>query len=968
MGKKPNPSKNDDTKAKKKKNKGRSGPEAMRMKTKAPKPNPFETIWSRRKFDILGKKRKGEERRLGLARSIAIDKRKKTLLKDYEQSGKASVFVDKRIGEQNEGLGEFDKAILRSQREMQLKMSKKSKYNLSDGEEDELEIEGLGSFPERDDFEDDVPFEDYDDREATETEITNHLFCTERSAILKQLKANGSQHIMETGLVEGEENRQRSKKEVMEEIISKSKYFKVAQKAKDKEENVHLLEQLDKDFTSLVHSKALISLTQPNKMNALKALVNMSILSENATKDEVSSSQNNVSFQQEKPDAYDKLVNEMVLDMRARPSDRTKTPEEIAQEEKERLEELEEERQKRMLATDDSGDEDGDAFQDDNVSKRLRSVSGDDLGDSFAHDEGPSTKLGWIDEVLKREKANDVGSEGETSSENSESGEDDGDEEGTDDGTNEDNEEYESTQSLKDWEQSDDENIDADSEEEEEEGGEEDNGGVDIEIKPEGQKKELEIKKRQTVDEETKAKKPSTQRGELPFTIEAPKSLEELSLLLENRPDDQVVEAIKRIRTFNSITVAAENRKKMQVFYGVLLQYFSVSANKKPLNFKLLNLLVKPLMEMSAEIPYFAAICARQRLLRTRTQFCEDVKMSALKVSVAESFLYLWAGSLLCREKLLPFSEDTISLEALYDGKLEEIGKGSRCGKHQMITKQSRKFCPEAIMFLRTLLMAAMDKKPGPCSESQLYHLMELKVLRPLLRIRGCVNEIRPLDFLSLMALPEDCSYFNSDNFRASMLVAVVETLRGFVNVYEGLNSFPEMFLPIAKLLVELATADHMPVALQDKIRDVAQLIEKKADEYHMLRRPLQMRKQKPVPIKLLNPKFEENFVKGRDYDPDRERAEQRKIRKLVKREAKGAARELRKDNYFLSEVKASDKVRLEEERAEKYGKARAFLQEQEHAFKSGQLGKGRKRRRYSQLQTFRKLLPSVVHLSLDGT
>ncbi|KAK3039797.1 hypothetical protein RJ639_027110 [Escallonia herrerae] len=210
-----------------------------------------------------------------------------------------------------------------------------------------------------------------------------------------------------------------------------------------------------------------------------------------------------------------------------------------------------------------------------------------------------------------------------------------------------------------------------------------------------------------------------------------------------------------------------------------------------------------------------------------------------------------------------------------YDGKLEEIGKGSRCGKHQMITKQSRKFCPEAIMFLRTLLMAAMDKKPGPCSESQVYHLMELKVLRPLLRIRGGVNEISPLDFLLLLGLPEDCSYFNSDNF---------------------------------------------------------------------------------------------SFVKGRDYDPDHERAEQRKIRKLVKREAKGSARELRKDNYFLSEVKASDKVRLEEERAEKYGKARAFLQEQEHAFKSGQLGKGRKRRRYSQLQAFRKLLPSVVHLSLDGT
>ena len=44
---------------------------------------------------------------------------------------------------------------------------------------------------------------------------------------------------------------------------------------------------------------------------------------------------------QEKPDAYDKLVKEMVMDQRARPSDRTKTPEELAQEEKEHLEKLE---------------------------------------------------------------------------------------------------------------------------------------------------------------------------------------------------------------------------------------------------------------------------------------------------------------------------------------------------------------------------------------------------------------------------------------------------------------------------------------------------------------------------------------------------------------------------------------------------------------------------------------------------
>ncbi|KAL6974454.1 hypothetical protein U1Q18_028637 [Sarracenia purpurea var. burkii] len=176
------------------------------------------------------------------------------------------------------------------------------------------------------------------------------------------------------------------------------------------------------------------------------------------------------------------------------------------------------------------------------------------------------------------------------------------------------------------------------------------------------------------------------------------------------------------------------------------------------------------------------------------------------------------------------------------------------------------------------------------------------------------------------------------------MLASIIEILRGFAIAYEGFSSFPELFLPITRFLPELAVQEHMPNSLQDKIKDVYQIIEKKAHELRVLHRPLQMRKQKPVPIKLLN-KFE-NYVKGRDYDPDCERAEMRKMKKLIKREAKGAARELRKDNYFLFEVKEKDKALLEKERAEKYGKAKAFLQEQEHAFKSGQLGKSRKRKR----------------------
>ncbi|CAA3019360.1 nucleolar 14, partial [Olea europaea subsp. europaea] len=266
------------------------------------------------------------------------------------------------------------------------------------------------------------------------------------------------------------------------------------------------------------------------------------------------------------------------------------------------------------------------------------------------------------------------------------------------------------------------------------------------------------------------------------------------------------------------------------------------------------------------------------------------------------------------------------------------------CSMVLSISRQSQKFCPEAIMFIQTLLMAALDKKQGSSEDSKLYRLMEIKALRPLLCLRGQVEKINSLDFLMLMDLPDDSPHFISDTFRAGVLFANIETLKGFVKSYEGFKSLPEIFLPISKLLGELLKQDYIPDELQVQIVDVNQLIEKKAQEYHLLRQPLRMRKPKIIRTEI--PKFEENFVKGRDYDPDRERAQRKKLKKLLRQEAKGAARELRKDNYFLLEVKERDKAQLAEERAEKYGQAKAFLQEQEHAFKSGQLGSSKKRRR----------------------
>ncbi|XVF03153.1 hypothetical protein REPUB_Repub04eG0236300 [Reevesia pubescens] len=384
------------------------------------------------------------------------------------------------------------------------------------------------------------------------------------SAILKQLNSHGARNLSEGGLVEREQNKQKTKKEIMEEVNLKSKYFK-AQKARDKEENEQLMEDLDKNFTSLVQSQVLLSLTEPGKMNALKALVNKSIPNEHVKKEELPVTQRAETYKQEQTVSYDKLVNEMILDMRARPSDRTKTPEEIAQEERERLERLEEERQKRMLATDYSSDKDGENVEKDSA-QRPRSISGDDLGDSFALDEDPGSKKGWVDEILERKDADDSENEDDDASEDSETAEDTGEDEGSEE---DDDDEREKTLSLKDWEQSDDDDLGTDLDEDEEEEEHDDAiGDKDVEQRDRFKSNGTELRKDVESVDAKKIKssvKHTSTKPDIPYIIEAPRTLEELSSILENFSNGDVIEIINCIRKSNAIKLAAENWKKMQV-------------------------------------------------------------------------------------------------------------------------------------------------------------------------------------------------------------------------------------------------------------------------------------------------------------------------------------------------------------------------------------------------------------------
>ncbi|MCO5559962.1 hypothetical protein L7F22_013566 [Adiantum nelumboides] len=786
---------------------------------------------------------------------------------------------------------------------------KRSKFTLKDEDEEATLTHGGTALSELDDLQDSISEGD-DEAEQLEEEL------------VKKFHFGG--HFPNGYARAGDnqsEKKPKSKKEVMEEIISKSKFYK-AQKAKEREEDAELKDQLDKDFAALAQAQVLSSLVRSKK-----------------------SSDTNLSNLEGKADGFDKLVKEMGMEMRAHASDRLKTDEEIAEEERAQLEELEEKRRKRMLDEDseDNGLEKTDRGQDSRTTKRRRlELSGDDLGENFTIDDGP--KKGWVDEVLARSEEGpeeDSGSEEEDEALMNEDGTD-GDSADSDAGSEEESEGREF--GKKDaWLESDDDMS----------------GAHGKTLSTSSLNNDKALTAGDLVDAAKNFKPARSSMGELPFVMEAPKSLQEFKCLVDGRPISDLLAIIQRIRTCNSIRLAAENRRKMQVFYGVVLQYFASVAGGRLPSLDRLNALVRPLIEMSSETPYFSAVCAREWIIHMREQFIER-----LKISGVDGLWPSYKSLALFRLWTLTFPPSDFRHVVLTPCTLlmaeyltRSPVKSARdlsvgiflCGLMLSIMRPARRFCSEALSFLYAALTSALPAKIRSSRALAFLgcgsFMLELVSSQSWLRLQSdCsqLSQLEDLEFGNVMAADKDLSFFDSDTYRLSVMSCILKTLEGFSHLYNDISCYPEIFYPFVPVLETLSVSKHFSLAVSASISRLLGQITGNGRKTEKLRQPLRMRLKKSVPIKQFNPKFEENFVRGRNYDPDKERAEGKRLQRLLKQEAKGAARELRKDNYFLQAEKAKEKALAEEQREEKYRKTMAFLQEQESSFKSGQLGKGR--------------------------
>jgi len=249
--------------------------------------------------------------------------------------------------------------------------------------------------------------------------------------------------------------------------------------------------------------------------------------------------------------------------------------------------------------------------------------------------------------------------------------------------------------------------------------------------------------------------------------------------------------------------------------------------------------------------------------------------------------------------------------------------------------KQCKLLVPEAVKFLHSVLKSVRVASEGK-GILDLPPKREKKDSRSgKLTAAGAVQAVMDCDVTT-----RQVETFQTSNFKLSALEHAATALADLCEAYRHLPSLPDLAGPLASTLERLSSnlTKSRPYAKEGKkMTKIHSTIASILRESALAREPLgKTFKESVKPAKQYNPRFEEDYAAGKDYDIDRDRSERKRLRRELKREHRGAVRELRKDNKFLASVKNKEVEERKEDLQRKYNKQFHFLEEQQSDMRSG--------------------------------
>ncbi|EJU06534.1 Nop14-like protein [Dacryopinax primogenitus] len=870
--------------------------------------NPFEVKVTRLKHDVGGRKLKGVTGRPGLTKQVGIETRKKTLLPELDTRNKAGSFVDRRFGENDPGMAPEDRMLERFTRERQ-QASKGALFNL----DDDVELTHYGqSLSMMDDFDD------------TGMKLSDEEGEDDHGRIDAEIVSRG--HF--GGFADDDEDpdappRKKNKAEVMAEVIAKSKEHKHLRHL-ERERDDALRQTLDDEFGDI---RGLLFSNQyaipsgdrdtlPNRASSGSNSIPIGKRTAIPIVQGGAEDGDHIPVQDEESksdDDYDKFVRELAFDKRSKPTNRLKTEEEIAEEEKEKLETAERARLRRMRGEEDDGsDEEG------HKKAKRRVAQADDLDDGLDLGENSLGLDYGLGEGLGQEDEHDSESE---------------------------------------------EDEDEDEDEDDEEQSEEDESAFESDLEGNDSPEDLGVgeTKEQAELSARPAKKTNPIKStskELPFIFPCPETHEEFLEIVDGLDGSQIPVVVHRIRVRYHPSLGVDYKEKLHAFLPVLLDHVLYASSPPTPSYRLVAGLFPHIKALATTYPVIAAEAFISKLTLMQKNLSRGLARGPTspeaktwpgpaELALLRLIGILWSTSDLEHGVVTP----TFLLMGQYLAQcrvrsLADMASGLfLCTLCLQYTELSKRLVPEAVNFLNNALLylCAHDLHtsllpgsfPSPDLNSDIVNAMRLTPNQ----FYG-VKPKRPNLLAALSGEIEDDVQTKVDLVGMAMTLV----LQVAVNL-TALEGFIELFEPTLDILEKL-NQDKYSEGLKKLHSQSVDGLTRMLKVSRQTRHPLHLQAHKPIPIATYIPKFDEGHRWSKRHDPDAERNAAAKLRAQYKEERRGAMRELRKDNRFLASEKA--KRQMEKDRAynERMRKVEGSITEERHEEKLYEKEKMKQKRR----------------------
>jgi nucleolar protein 14 len=695
---------------------------------------------------------------------LTIVQRLQAVLEDQQRRRKVGGVVDKRFGENDPTMALEDKMLERFTREKQLRHKNSSAFDLEDEDEPGL-LTHMGQSLSLDGP---ALVDDFDEDDLKLSDAEAHPSDEERRA----LKRRRSDIEDEDGSEDEEDERPERKKpkqEVMKELIAKSKLHKYErQAAKDDDEDVR--EDLDKGLSNIhellrgVGQKTGAAFgTEVSGMNPDRAAL-MDGTSKNQTEKE-----------------YDLRLRQLAQDKRAKPTEKSKTEEQIAEERARKIQELQAKAQRRMQGAPESSDEEeerGMKAGDDGAEEK------DDFGLGSGIKARPTmAELGVEDEddfIIDEDLVASVSNM--ESDDDSESSEERNPEEEAED----EDEDDEFTEGLLSAEEATRPEFLT---------------GANAPIP------EVELPAENGVN------------GELPYVFDCPQSHDELLEVFEDVNILDIPTAIQRIRALYHPKLSSENKEKLANFAIALIDHVSYLADQEQgINFAVLQSVIRHIHSFAKKYPVQIANSFRRHL--------KELAHHPLSPTPGDLVLLTAIGT------IFPASDhfhQVVTPAILSMGRylglkiphtLSDLATGAYfCALCLQYQKTSKRYMPELLNYIENALCVLAPTKLFKLIGNFPYH--EPKTLLQIKNTQEPIILVRKMQFYD--CVPKDLSEKEEELLKAALLDTNLSLLDSAARIWADKPAFTEAFAPTLTIVHHLLSKNCRPtISASTQVRELS--------------------------------------------------------------------------------------------------------------------------------------------------